>query len=194
MGAGHSSGFCLFLFVCCFDRNRLPLRPCTRAGGEVWWCATATHGGAAAGSRQSAGSGDVTPDFPAGWRAQGHPGDTFHAGARPLSEPESRLLARLVRRLRPSATIWYHQALALVDLGTVADRALVRRYAAVGGLPARRLGFLPGVATRWQDRLVRGGSALVVKRRSGRLGARGAARQARAVSAVARYLVAVRSM
>jgi protein MpaA len=173
---------------------RLRRRPPSLAGAELWVVPTINPDGVAAGSRQNARGVDLNRNFPAGWRAQGRPGDTFHAGVRPLSEPESRLLARLVRRLRPSATIWYHQALALVDLGTVADRTLVRRYAAVGGLPARRLGFLPGVATRWQNRLVPGGSAFVVELGSGRLGARGAARQARAVSAVARYLVAVRSM
>ncbi len=72
---------------------------------------------------------------------------------RPFSEPESRLIARLVRRLHPAATIWYHQALDLVDLGTAGDPALVRRYARLSGLPARRLDFLPGVATRWQNHL-----------------------------------------
>ncbi len=81
-----------------------------------------------------------------------------------------------------------------MDLGTAADGALVRRYARAGGLPARRLGFLPGVATRWQNRVTPGGSAFVVELRAGALGATGAARQARAVGAVARYLAPVRSM
>ncbi len=70
----------------------------------------------------------------------------------------------------------------------------MRRYARVGGLPARRLGFLPGVATRWQNRTTRQGSAFVVELRGGALDAAGAARQARAVRSVALYLAPVRSM
>lgn len=163
-------------------------------GIELWVVPTLNPDGVAAGTRQNAHGVDLNRNFPAGWRAQGRPGDTFHAGARPLSEPESGLLAGLVTRLRPRATIWYHQALGLVDLGTAADGALVRRYAGAGGLPARRLGFLPGVATRWQNRVIPGGSAFVVELRAGALGPAGAARQARAVRAVARYLVPVRSM
>jgi hypothetical protein len=83
-------------------------------------------------------------------------------------------------------TIWYHQALALVDLGTAGDEALVRRYARVSGLRAERLGFLPGVATRWQNARDRGSSAFVVELPAGRLDAAGIARHAAAVRAVAR--------
>lgn len=169
-------------------------RPPALAGVELWVIPTINPDGIAAGSRQNARGVDLNRNFPARWRAQGGPGDTFHSGARPLSEPETRLLARLVRRLRPAATIWYHQALGLVDLGTAADGALVRRYARAGGLPARRLGFLPGVATRWQNRTTPKSSAFVVELRGGALGAAGAARQARAVRSVALYLAPVRSM
>lgn len=169
-------------------------RPPRLDGVELWVVPTVNPDGVAAGSRQNARGVNLNRNFPAAWRPQGRPGDTFHAGARPLSEPETRLIARLVRRLRPAATIWFHQALGLVDLGTAADGGLVRGYARVGGLPAQRLGFLPGVVTRWQNRTVPGGSAFVVELRAGALDATGAARQARAVGSVARYLVPVRSM
>jgi hypothetical protein len=129
---------------------------------------------------------DLNRNFPNAWRAQGRPFDTYHSGARPLSEPESRLAARLIARLRPAVTVWYHQALTLVDLGTAAHPALVRRYARLSGLPARRLGFLPGVATRWQNALLPRTSAFVVELPAGPLDTAGIGRHAGAVRAVAR--------
>ena len=173
---------------------RLRRHPPRLPGVELWVIPTVNPDGVAAATRQNARGVDLNRNFPAAWRAQGRPGDTFYSGPRPLSEPESRLVARLVRRLHPDATIWYHQALGLVDLGTAARAAAVGRYARITGLPARRLGFLPGVATRWQNRIVPGGSAFVVELRAGALDAPGVGRHARAVAAVARYLEPARSM
>ncbi len=155
------------------------------AGVELWLLESLNPDGAAAGTRQNARGVDLNRNFPDGWRAQGRPFDTYHSGPRPLSEPESRLAARLIRRLRPSVTVWYHQALALVDRGTAADRGLVWRYGRLAGLPVRRLGFLPGVATRWQNRLLPGTSAFVVELPGGPLGPADVRRHARAVRAVA---------
>ena len=95
-------------------------------------------------------------------------------------------MRRLVRRVRPDITIWYHQALRLVDYSSGADRPLVRTYARRVGLPARGIGFLPGIATRWQNTYFPGTSAFVVELPSGPLSPAGAARHARAVLATAR--------
>jgi protein MpaA len=154
------------------------------AGVQLWLIGNLNPDGAAAGTRQNAHGVDLNRNFPDGWRAQGRPFDTYYSGPRPLSEPESRLAARLIRRLRPSVTVWYHQALALVDRGT-ADPALARRYARLSGLPVRRLGFLPGVATRWQNHLLPGAGAFVVELPAGPLSPARARRHARAVRAVA---------
>jgi len=154
-------------------------------GVELWLVDDLNPDGAAAGTRQNARGVDLNRNFPWGWRAQGRPFGTYYSGPRALSEPESRLAARLIRRLRPEVTVWYHQALALVDLGSGAEPRLVRRYARASGLPARAIGGLPGVATRWQNRAV-GGDAFVVELTSGPLDAAGARRHAAAVRAVAR--------
>jgi murein peptide amidase A len=155
------------------------------AGVQLWLIPSLNPDGAAAGTRQNARGVDLNRNFPDGWRAQGRPFDTYYSGPRPLSEPESRLAARLIRRLHPSLTVWYHQALALVDRGT-ADPALAGRYGRLSGLPVRRLGFLPGVATRWQNHLLPGAGAFVVELPGGPLSPAGARRHARAVRAVAK--------
>ena len=67
-------------------------------------------------------------------------------------------------------TIWFHQALTLVDTGTAADPRLAAALRpALGAARARRLGFLPGVATRWQNRRDPGSSAFVVELPGGAL-------------------------
>ena len=157
------------------------------AGAELWLINDLNPDGTAAGTRQNARGVNLNRNFPHGWRAQGRPFDAFHSGARPLSEPESRLAARLIRRLRPDVTIWYHQALSLVDVSSGADASVARRYARLAGLPAKPvgLGFLPGIATRWQNRTQPGTSAFVVELPGGPLSPAGARRHARAVRAVA---------
>jgi len=151
----------------------------------LWLVDGVNPDGAAAGSRQNARGVDLNRNFPDGWRRQGVPGDTFHSGRRPLSEPESRVAARLIARVRPAVTIWYHQAMALVDLGTVADRRVPWRYARTARLPAVQLPYLPGVATRWQNHTVARSSAFVVELPAGPLDRAAVTRHARAVRGAA---------
>lgn len=171
--------------VAVIDRLRAS-PPRLPAGVAVWLIDDLNPDGAAAGTRQNARGVDLNRNFPDRWRAQGVPGDTFHSGARPLSEPETRLAARFIARLRPAVTIWYHQHMRLVDVGTVADRRIPWRYARTAGLPATRLGFLPGVATRWENRTIAGGSAFVVELPPGALDTASVTRHARAVAGAAR--------
>jgi protein MpaA len=157
------------------------------AKAELWLIRDLNPDGTAAGTRQNARGVDLNRNFPHRWRAQGRPFSASYSGRRPLSEPEARLAARLIRRLRPDVTIWYHQALALVDISSGLDQRVARRYAGVAGLPAKPvgLGFLPGIATRWQNRTQPGSSAFVVELPGGPLSAAAARRHARAVRAVA---------
>jgi beta-N-acetylhexosaminidase len=149
-------------------------------GMRLWTARTVNPDGVAAGTRENARGVDLNRNFPHRWRRTGH------SGPRPLSEPESRAVRRLVRRIRPDVTIWYHQALRLVDYGSGADPALVRAYASRVGLPVRRIGFLPGIATRWQNTYFPSTSAFVVELAGGRLSRAAAGRHARAVLAVSR--------
>jgi N-acetylmuramoyl-L-alanine amidase len=150
------------------------------AGLRLWTARTVNPDGVATGTRGNARGVDLNRNFPHRWRP-GH-----QSGARPLSEPESRAVRRLVRRVRPHVTIWYHQPLRLTDFSSGADPALVRSYARRVGLPVRRIGFLPGIATRWQNTYFPGTSAFVVELAGGRLTRTRADRHARAVLAVGR--------
>jgi hypothetical protein len=156
------------------------------AGIRLWTMRTVNPDGVAAGTRQNARGVDLNRNFPYRWRRGGRPFGTYYPGRRPLSEPESRAVRRLVRRIHPDVTIWYHQALRLVDAGSGADRSLVSAYAQRAGLPVGRIGFLPGVATRWQNRAFPGTSAFVVELPAGRLSAAAVKRHAAAVRVVAR--------
>jgi N-acetylmuramoyl-L-alanine amidase len=148
------------------------------AGIRLWTVRTVNPDGVAAGTRGNARGVDLNRNFPHRWR----PG--YHSGPQPLSEPESRAVRRLVRRIRPDVTIWYHQPLREVDLSSGANPALVRSYGRRVGLPVRRIGFLPGIATRWQNTYFPGTSAFVVELAAGALSRSAAARHARAVLAV----------
>jgi predicted deacylase len=160
-------------------RRLRALRP--PAGTELWTVRTVNPDGVAAGTRQNAHGVDLNRNFPDAWRRQGRPFSPFYSGPRQLSEPETRAMRSLVRRLRPDVTIWYHQALRVVDLGSGADPKIVRAYARRVGLRAGRIGFLPGVATRWQNNRFRGTSAFVVELGAGKLSKRQVARHASAV-------------
>jgi beta-N-acetylhexosaminidase len=163
------------------------LRALRAPGGvRIWTVRSVNPDGARRGSRQNARGVDLNRNFPYRWRRSGRPSSTYYSGARPLSEPESRAVRRLVRRVRPHVTIWYHQHMRLVDLGSGAKPALVRAYARRVGLPARHIGFLPGVATRWQNARFVESNAFVVELPAGPLSRDAATRHARAALTVGR--------
>jgi murein peptide amidase A len=140
--------------------------------------------GSAARRRQNARGVDLNRNFPVAWRGGGRPFGTYYPGRAPLSEPESRAAARLIRRLRPSVTIYYHQHMGLVDRSG-GDPSVERLYARRSGLPFRSIPPLPGTATRWQNHTFRSATAFVVELRAGRLTRAAAARHVRAVIGVA---------
>src|SRR5439155_22240461 len=87
---------------------------------------------------------------------------SFYSGPRPLSEPESRIAYRLILRLRPRISIWFHQHEDAVDEsgGSV---AIERRYAQDVGLPAVRLTREPGSVVGWANHRFPGTTSFVVE-------------------------------
>ncbi len=152
-------------------------------GLQLWLVDTVNPDGVRAGTRQNARGVDLNRNFGRRWAGGGRPFDTYYPGPRAFSEPESRAVRRLVRRVRPDITIWYHQHMRLVDLTRGADPRLVRAYARRVGLPAIRVPLMRGYATSWQNHTFPGTSAFVVELPAGPLSPASARRHARAVLA-----------
>jgi protein MpaA len=151
-------------------------------GVTLWIVDTFNPDGRAAHTRQNAHGVDLNRNSPARWRPLK---GIFYSGSRPLSEPESKAIHRLVLRLRPAITIWYHQHATLVD-DSGGDRAVERRYARMVRLPFRHFGDVPGSITGWQNATFRSATAFVVELPAGRLSRTAIARHANAVLALAR--------
>jgi protein MpaA len=136
--------------------------------------------GVTAGTRTNAHGVDLNRNFPYAWRPIGEPGSLHYSGPARLSEPESRAGATFIRRLRPTVSIWFHQALGLVDRsgGRV---AVERTFARLAGLPLARLPRYPGSVTGWENHRFLGSTAFVVELPAGRLTGAGVARYADAV-------------
>ena len=94
------------------------------------------------------------------------------------TQRETRIARKLIRRLRPDVTIWFHQPQGLVRAWG-ASRTIARRYARLAGVPYRSLAWPPGSASRWQNGL--GQQSFVVELPPGPLAPAAATRYARAV-------------
>ena len=166
--------------------TRLLARGPRPARFHLWLVHNVNPDGFARGTRQNARGIDLNRNFPAGWRALGRRWDPTYSGPRPLSEPESRAARRLILRVRPDLTIWFHQPQGLVRAWSGPSLVAARRYARLAHVRFRRLRVPPGAATREQDRRFPRTASFVVELPPGPLSARAAARHARAVRLLAR--------
>src|SRR5207244_9183136 len=116
--------------------------------------------------------------------ADGGGGDGLVAGSPPLFRPEAQAAHRLISRIHPAITIWFHQPLALVD-ESGGDIGVERRFARLSGLPLRRLIRYPGSAAGWQNHRLPGTTSFIVELPRGPLGARRLSRYTRAAAALA---------
>jgi protein MpaA len=144
---------------------------------DLWIVPDLNPDGVAAGTRGNAHGVDLNRNFPWRWKPLG---GLFYSGRRPLSEPESRSAYRLVRRVRPEVSIWFHQHLDVVDESGGAV-AVERLFAALVGLPVRRLPRYPGSAVGWQNHAFPGTTSFVVELPAGPLTPAAARREALAV-------------
>ena len=151
------------------------------AGVQLWPIGEMNPDGTAAGTRQNADGVDLNRNFSFRWQPISDP--TYYSGPYPLSEPETRAAVKLVRRVKPTATIWYHQHEDLVDMPG-GDRGVARRYAHVAGLRATCLPFLPGTAPGWENHTFPGTTAFVVELPAGEVDPAAVSRHLQAISGV----------
>jgi protein MpaA len=152
------------------------------AGVDLWVIENLNPDGYAADTRQNAHGVDLNRNFPWAWRPLS---GIYNSGPRPLSEPESRSAFRLILRIRPRISIWFHQHERVVD-ESGGNVAVERRFAELVGLPVRRLSREPGSAVGWENHRLPGTTAFVVELPVGSLSTAAAARYARAILALAR--------
>lgn len=164
----------LLVFGCihgdeCAGRMLRPLTQissfCPDPASDVYVVPNLNPDGFARATRLNGRGVDLNRNFPAGWEQIGEPGHPEHSGPRPFSEPETRLAARIVRRLKPEVTIWFHQHYATRPLVRAWGRSVptARRYARLARLPFRRMPWPAGTAPHWQNRHLAAGSSFVVE-------------------------------
>ena len=151
-------------------------------GLDLWVVPVLNPDGAAAGTRGNGRGVDLNRNFPWRWKRLG---GSVYSGPRPLSEPESRIAYRLIRRLRPQVSIWFHQPLDVVD-ASGGSKALESRYASAVGFRVERLPREPGSVVGWENHILRDSTAFVVELPDRRLSTAASARFAWAAVAVGR--------
>lgn len=108
----------------------------SRPKADLWLLHQLNPDGLARGTRGNARGVDLNRDFLA------------------ATQRETRIVRKLILRLQPDVTIWFHQPQAVVRAWGP-SRAIARRYARLAGVPYRAWEWPPGSASRWQNGLGR---------------------------------------
>jgi protein MpaA len=132
------------------------------AGTEIVAVPSLNPDGCARGTRQNAHGVDLNRNFPSNWARIGRRGSFQWSGPRPLSEPESRYAVRLIERLKPQITIWFHQHQGFVRAwGQSIPTA--RRFARLAAYPYQSVRWPFGTASNWQNHRFHGTASFVVE-------------------------------
>jgi protein MpaA len=132
----------------------------SRPHADLWLVHQLNPDGYARRSRTNAHGVDLNRDFLA------------------AKQRETRIARKLIRRIRPDMTLWFHQPQAVVRAWGP-SREAARRYARLAGVRYRSIAWPPGSASRWQNGL--GQLSFVVELPPGELSDPDARRYARAV-------------
>ena len=152
-------------------------------GVDLWILPLLNPDGRVRHSHGNARGVDLNRNFPFAWRLLAET-PLLSSGPHALSEPESRAAYRLILRIKPRLSIWFHQHLSVVD-DSQGSVPLERRFARLVGLPLKRLPDYPGSAASWENHTFPGTTSFVVELPAGRLTAAQAGRYANAVLSVA---------
>ena len=139
------------------------------AGTQLYTVRSANPDGARRSTRQNARGVDLNRNFPYRWRGGGRAFDTYFPGPSRASEPETRAMQKLIRRIEPDVTVWFHQHMDLIVRTPGANQSLIRGYAERVGMKVRALPHYRGTATSWQNHIRPGTSAFVVELAAGSL-------------------------
>jgi murein peptide amidase A len=166
--------------------DRLRHRYGDRLGGvDLWTIETVNPDGLAADTRGNAHGVDLNRNFGHGFDPTLSGG--YESGPHPFSEPESRAVRKLSRRIHFDLAIWYHQPWGETLVPCNDTRSVARRYARLSGLDNQG-GCdhdLPGTAIGWQHHRF-GTAAFVVELPGGALSDSQVRRHARAAATLAR--------
>ena len=154
-------------------------------GTQLWAIDTVNPDGLRARARKNAHAVDLNRNFPYRWRDDVPHSNGYYPGPRPASEPETRGVMALIRRIHPDLSIWYHQPWGAV-LACRGRPPIAAEYAKLVGMRTSCRGKgLHGTAITWETHVFPDSSAFVVEMPPGEISGASADRQANAALTVA---------